>query len=133
MNELIQELIKKLLEPDVLNQVFGTGLLVLYLLGRITKNQFIAEQMKIKGLIEKDDAKKQMVQNVLGPGNLIFEILNLLPIINTKIPAIQLSVPDILQRICWSSIGLIGDILHNFPGIGTNINKMNLDKTQGTK
>ena len=52
--------IYQFIEPEVLNQVLGSVALVLYLTGRITRKQFMAEQKKQKGIILPKEAKKEI-------------------------------------------------------------------------
>ncbi|MFC1616782.1 hypothetical protein ACFL2K_01020 [Candidatus Margulisiibacteriota bacterium] len=124
MKEIVS-FIKKIMEPESISQILGVVIFISYLMGRITKKQFVAEQMKVKGLIDKSQAKRTMEKSVLGPINGLFEVLNFVPGINKKLPVVNLSVPEVLQNVSCGSIGFIGDILHNFPGFGTNINKKN--------
>lgn len=115
-------ILQKLADPDFQVWLFGCLSAVLYLTGRITKQQFIAEQMKAKGVIAKDEAKEQAVSGVAKPITTIIGLLNYLPLVGTKLPVLNKSVPDVINTIIETPIGLLGDILHNLPVVGTNIN-----------
>jgi hypothetical protein len=119
----MQEIISKLSEPEVVMWLLGCLSSILYLTGRITKKQFIAEQKKQKGLIGKWEAKNSAASEVVKPITKVIKLLNYVPVVNTKIPIINKSIPDVATILLEGPIGFLGDLLHNTPGIGTNVNK----------
>ena len=118
---MVMEILHKCQEPDTLQAILEAVLLGLYLVGRITNTQFVVEQEKLKGITPKDQAKDVMAQKVLGPVGQILDAVDMLPILNTKIPVINLSIPSLAKGILGQSIGFLGDLLHNTPLIGTNV------------
>lgn len=114
-------MLTKLVDPEIIQTILFVIIGTQYLFGRITKKQFIIEQKKAKGLIKKEDAKTEMAKSVLGPIALPLDMLNYIPIVNTRIPGINKSVPDIVKEVIASPFGLLGDILHNIPFGGTNV------------
>lgn len=117
------DILNKLLEPEVLEIIVTAIIGFLYITGRITRGQFVAEQMKYKGIIEPSAAKGVAVNDVTKPITVIFDILNAVPVVNTKLPLINMSVPDIAKGVIQAPVGLLSDILHNIPLLGTNIKK----------
>lgn len=115
------EILNKLLEPEVLEIVLTSIIGFLYITGRITRGQFIAEQMKYKGLIKPCQAKSTAVEDVTKPITVIFDVLNTIPVVNTKIPLINVSVPDIAKGIIQAPVGMLNDLLHNIPFLGTRV------------
>ncbi len=117
------ETLHKLLEPEVLNTVLSILSLVLYLIGRITRQQFVAEQMKSKGMISKEEAKPVMADNVIGVVGSALDLIDAIPVINTRLPVVNASIPTLAKNILTSAVGLLGDILHNIPVVGTNVSR----------
>jgi hypothetical protein len=113
----------KFLDPDVLSTIWLTVALIFYLLGRITKKQFMVEQLKAKTFLTPGVAKDRMVEMVTRPLTFIFDFLNLVPVIKTKLPLVELSVPSLFKWVVQLPIGFIGDLLHNLPVIGTKVKK----------
>jgi hypothetical protein len=114
-------MIEKLLEPEV-REILLTSLIgFLYITGRITRNQFMAEQMKSKGFIGKQEAKATAVEGVTKPITVILDVLDYIPILNARLPFVNQSIPGITKSIIQLPIGLISDILHNFPLLGTRV------------
>lgn len=118
----MNDILLKLLEPENLNTIVGVIIGFLYITGRITRGQFIAEQMKFKGIIDGSEAKNVAVNDATKPITVIFDVLNAIPIVNTKIPIINVSVPELAKGLIQAPFGLVNDILHNIPFLGTNIN-----------
>lgn len=116
-------LIDKILDQQTLLLILEILTVVLYLTGRITKGQFIAEQKKRKGIIKTRDAKKEAVNAVTKPVTVIFDVMDEIPVVNTKLPVINMSVPILAKSIIQAPIGIISDILHNAPIFGSNIKK----------
>lgn len=116
----MDELISRLLDPEV---ILSAITIILYLCGRITKKQLIAEQEKQKGLISKDKAKDSVKKNVAKPLTGIINLLNYVPGLSAKIPLINKSIPDVAINLIEAPVGFLSDILHNLPFIGTNVNK----------
>lgn len=117
------EILNRLLEPQNLQLIAELVIAFLYITGRITRGQFMAEQMKAKGIIESDQAKSVAVDSATKPITFVFDLLNMVPVLNSKVPVINMSIPDMGKSLIQGPIGLISDILHNIPLLGTNINK----------
>jgi|GEM_PF-6528299 len=118
---MLSEILQKVQEPETFKAIVGVISLVLYLSGRITKQQFVVEQEKAKGITAKENAKDAMVQKVLGPIGPILDAVDQIPLVNTKIPVLNTSIPSLAKDILSGAIGLFGDILHGSPGKGTNV------------
>lgn len=114
-------MIEKLAEKDVMDIIVSCIIGFLYVSGRITRGQFVAEQMKFKGRISREEAKQVAVDNVTRPITIVFDILDSIPIINTKIPGLGFSVPGAAKVIFQAPFGLASDFLHNFPIFGTRV------------
>lgn len=119
----MHNIIMKLLEQETLTLILEILTIVLYLTGRITKKQFETEQLKSAGNIQPSKAKETAVDLVTKPVTIVFDLLNEVPIINSKLPFLNVSVPDIGKSIVQYPIGILNDVLHNFPIFGTNVNK----------
>lgn len=115
------DIVQRLLEVDNLKLIIELVFAYMYISGRITKGQFIAEQMKVKGMISPDEAKSTAVESATKPVTVVFDLLNMVPILNIKLPILGLSLPDIGKGLVQAPIGVLSDILHNIPLIGTNI------------
>lgn len=119
----MHDIIMKLLDQGTLTLILEILTIVLYLTGRITKKQFETEQLKSAGTIQPSDAKETAVDLVTKPVTIVFDFLNQVPIVNSKLPFLNVSIPDIGKSIVQYPIGILNDALHNFPIFGTNINK----------
>jgi hypothetical protein len=114
-------MIEKLLEPEVRELLLTSLIGFLYITGRITRNQFMAEQMKSKGVIDKQEAKAAAVEGFTKPVTIVLDVLDYIPILNTRIPLINQSIPGLAKSIIQAPVGLISDILHNLPWLGTRV------------
>jgi hypothetical protein len=114
-------MIEKLAEKEVLDIIISVVIGYLYVSGRITRGQFVAEQMKYKGMIQREDAKKAAVDNITRPVTVIFDVMDAIPVVNTKIPGLGLSLPGVAKVIFQAPFGLASDFLHNFPVFGTRV------------
>ena len=114
---------KKVLEPEVLAQIMIGFNLFLYVIGRITKKQLIAEQMKSKQGLKKEKAKDFVAEASLGVIHSALDTLDKVPVLNTKLPLIKLSVPSIAKLVAKAGAGGLSDFIFNFPGLGANVNK----------
>lgn len=116
-----------LLKPEILQTlVIILAILnsILYLTNRITKAQFMAEQMQVHSLLNPGQTKKQVAMDqTTKPLTFIFDMLDQVPIINTKIPIVNTSVPGLVKTIIQFPIGALSDILHNAPFIGSKVNE----------
>jgi hypothetical protein len=113
----MNELLNLISDPKVVIILF------LYLTKRITAKQFEAEQKKARGLIAIWEAKDDAAQNVVKPITACIKLLNYVPGINIKIPFVNKSAPDLVSSVLEGGAGILGNVLHNIPFIGTNINK----------
>lgn len=120
----VQEIISRILEPGVIEKLKWGLIAFFYVIGRITKSQFMAEQAQVHGELDINQTKKDFAVNIAtGPATFIFDILNQIPVINTKIPFLNVSIPDIGKTVIQWPIGVASDVLHNAPIIGSNIKK----------
>lgn len=113
--------IYQFIEPEVLNQVLGSVALVLYLTGRITRKQFMAEQKKQKGIILPKEAKKVVANEVSGVVGKAFDLVDKVPVVNKKLPLINMSVPQLAKGIVTGPLGLLSDIILNAPVVGNKV------------
>ena len=81
----------------------------------------MAEQMKSKGFIDKQEAKAAAVEGFTKPVTIVLDVLDYIPILNTRIPLINQSIPGLAKSIIQAPVGLINDILHNLPLLGTRV------------
>mgnify|MGYP007090457637 CR=1 FL=1 len=82
----MHDIIMKLLDQGTLTLILEILTIVLYLTGRITKKQFETEQLKSAGTIQPSDAKETAVDLVTKPVTIVFDLLNQVPIVNSKLP-----------------------------------------------
>lgn len=125
------DIINTLFDHEKLDAIFTIVIAILYLTGRITKGQFIAEQSKAKGIIRgtsdeiKSSAKQLAINSALTPLTAVFDVLDAIPVVNSKLPVINQSVPgmgkSIIQTVVGAPIGLISDILINIPFVGSKV------------
>ena len=118
---MIETMIDKLFEPEVIEMLLTTLIGIMYLTGRITRHQFIAEQMKTKGRIYKQEAKETAVEGVTKPVTILLDVLDYIPVLNTRIPFINQSIPRLAKGLIQAPVGLISDLLHNLPLFGTRV------------
>lgn len=117
------ETLQKIAEPETMNTILGSVALFLYLTGRITKKQFIAEQKKQKGMILPKEAKKVVAEEVSGVVGKAFDLIDKVPVINKKLPLINMSVPKIAKGVVTGPLGLLSDIIFNTPVLGNKVKK----------
>lgn len=114
----MESLLIKLMEPNTLQLISEIIILALYLTGRITKAQLIAEQLKAKSPMASEDAKKLAVDKATVPLTFIFDALNQIPVLNTQLPFVKASVPELGKTLVQFPFGILNDILFNTPIFG---------------
>lgn len=113
------------IDQDILNQAMGTIILILFITGRITKKQFKAEQKKIKGMIPSSQCKSDMEEEVIGIIGKGLDLADKVPGLNFRIPLINQSIPKIAKGLLKGTVGILGDVMHNAPVVGTNVKSDN--------
>lgn len=121
----ILTIINKLLEPETLVIILQIVIGILYLTGRITKSQFIIEQKKAQNRVTKTkrETRRAAAEHAVLPITTTLTLLDQLPILNTKLPFINASIPTIAKNVVVAPIEVISDIIFNFPLFGNNAKK----------
>ncbi len=122
------EIIQKMTEPESLNTILSAIALFLYLTGRITKKQFMAEQKKSKGIILPREARNDVSNEMLGVIGTVINGLDKVPVLNTKLPLLKRSLPQIAKFMVTGPLGILSDIVFNIPVIGNKVKAPNRDR-----
>lgn len=119
------DFLNRLSEPDTLLIIFQILIAVLYLTGRITKAQFMTEQESISARIRptSKEKKEMAVDNTLGPIAVVLDVADHIPVINTKLPIVNDSVPGIVRKVLGAPVGILSDLLMNMPLFGSKVVK----------
>lgn len=114
----METLISKVSDPEVFKLILESVAVVLYLTGRITKAQLLTEQIKAKSPMASSDAKSMAVDKASLPLTFIFDALDQIPVINTKIPGLNASLPQTAKTIVQFPFGVLNDLIFNTPIFG---------------